>query len=166
MVHVGWCEDAAEIDQLAAFFAKNVTQSYISHSELQFGRAIAPSKWFPDLQAILKAEIEERVPFTPGAPIRVAAARADGVLVGIAYVTFNLTVRIPFMIIEDIVIDELKRGSGLGQTVLDWIFAQGRKEGVSRAFLESGKDNHEAHHFFERNGFKQVSVVMMAELLK
>src|SRR5438552_2217008 len=128
MVHVSWCEDAAEIDQLAAFFAKNVTQSYISHSELQFGRAIVPTKWFPDLQAILKTEIEERVPFTPGAPIRVAAARLHGGLVGIAYVTFNLSVPIPFMILEDIVIDQSMRGGGLGQAMLDWIFAQGRKE--------------------------------------
>ena len=69
MLYIDWCKDPAEIDQIAAFFARNVTRSYISHSELQFGRAIAPDKWFPNLETVLKAEIEERVPFASGTPI-------------------------------------------------------------------------------------------------
>ena len=136
MIRVGWCNDRDEIDRLAEFFARNVTQSYISHSELQFGRAEAPDKWIDDLVAKFKT----------------------------AYVTFNTSVPIAFMVLEDIVVDRAKRGSGFGQTILDWVFAQGRREGIKRAFLESGKENHDAHHFFERNGFHQVSIVMMADL--
>ena len=48
--------------------------------------------------------------------------------------------------------------------MVDWIFNEALKEGIKRAFLESGKENHDAHHFFERNGFHQVSIVMMADL--
>jgi len=166
MIRVGWCNDRGEVDRLAKFFAHNVTQSYISHSELQFGRAKAPDKWIDDLAAKFRAEIADRVPCAPGAALRVASAYDGDALVGMAYVTFDATVPIPFIMLEDIVVDQDKRGSGIGQSILDWVFAQARQEGIKRAFLESGKDNHDAHHFFERNGFHQVSIVMMADLPK
>jgi N-acetylglutamate synthase-like GNAT family acetyltransferase len=73
-------------------------------------------------------------------------------------------VPIPFIVLEDIVVDSSKRDKGIGQQMLDWIFARAKEEGIARAFLESGKENHDAHHFFERNGFRQVSIVMMADL--
>src|SRR5215813_1006521 len=98
MIRIGWCNDPGEVGRLAAFFAQNVTQSYISHSELQFGRAQKPDKWFPNLEAIFKAEIEERVPCAPRSPFRIAAAYSDAELVAIAYVTFNFDVPIPFFI--------------------------------------------------------------------
>jgi GNAT superfamily N-acetyltransferase len=164
MIRIGWCNDPSEVERLAVFFAQNVTQSYISHSELQFGRAQAPDKWFPNLKAVFKAEIEQRVPCPPGAQIRIFSAYSDDALVGLSYVTFAFDVPIPFFILEDIVVDRSKRGAGVGQAMLDWIFARAREEGIKRGFLESGKDNHDAHHFFERNGFEQVSIVMMAEL--
>ena len=144
----------------------NVTRSYISHSELQFGRAIAPDRWIDDLVGKFRAEIADRVPCAPGAMLRVAGAYRGDELIGMAYVTFDATVPIPFIVLEDIVVDQGERGSGIGQTILDWVFAQARQEGIRRAFLESGKDNHDAHHFFERNGFHQVSIVMMADLAK
>jgi ribosomal protein S18 acetylase RimI-like enzyme len=164
MIRVDWCNDGNEVDRLAKFFERNVTQSYISHSELQFGRAETPEKWIDNLVMKFKTEISERVPCAPGAPLRVASAYSGDELVGIAYVTFNASVPIPFLVLEDIVVDQQKRGSGIGQTILDWIFAQAENEGIKRAFLESGKDNHDARHFFERNGFRQVSIVMMADL--
>jgi len=164
MTRFTWCNDAAEAESLAAFFAENVTLSYISHSELQFGRAEAPDQWSPRLCAILESEIEQRVPTKLGSSFRVASAYDGAELVGVAYVTFNMDVPIPFLIVEDIVITASKRGAGIGQSFLTWIFARGKEEGVKRAFLESGKDNQNAHHFFERNNFKQVSIVMMADL--
>jgi GNAT superfamily N-acetyltransferase len=164
MIRIDWCNDPSDVGRLAAFFAENVTQSYISHSELQFGRAQTPDQWFPNLQAVLKAEIEQRVPCGPGAQLRVASAHSGDELVGIAFITVNLEVPIPFLVLEDIVVDRSKRGGGIGQQMLDWIFARAKEEGIRRAFLESGKDNHDAHQFFQRNGFEQLSVVMMTEL--
>jgi GNAT superfamily N-acetyltransferase len=164
MIRINWCSDRTEAARLAQFFARNVTPSYISHSELQFGRAPAPGQWTADLEAVFKAEIEARLPCAPGAALRIASAYAADDLVGMAYVTFNADVPIPFIVLEDIVVDESKRGDGIGQQLMDWILARAKEEGIKRAFLESGKDNHDAHHFFERNGFHQVSIVMMADL--
>jgi GNAT superfamily N-acetyltransferase len=166
MIRVNWCNEPKDIDRLADFFARNVTQSYISHSELQFGRAEAPDKWVANIDAVFKAEIAARIPCKPGAQFRIASAYADNDLIGIAYVTFTANVPIPFIILEDIVVDRSKRAGGIGKAMVDWVFQQAKEEGIKRAFLESGKDNHDAHHFFERNGFRQVSIVMMADLAK
>lgn len=159
----GWCVEPRAVDQLAQFFATNVTQSYISHSELQFGRAKTPDSWSPNLSEILEAEIFERITAV-SLEKRVAAAHVDDELVGIAFVYLNRDVPIPFAIVEDLTIGANQRGHGIGQAFMDWILAEAKSHGMVRAFLESGLDNHKAHHFFERNGFKQVSIVMMAEL--
>jgi GNAT superfamily N-acetyltransferase len=165
MIRVDWCTDRDEIDRLADFFSRNVTQSYISHSEVQYGRAAAPDKWIADLHGKFAAEIAERIPYRPDAAQCVARAIDEkGQLIGIAYVTFNELVPIPFFVLEDIVVERGNRGTGIGQQMIDWIFSEARRRGIKRAFLESGKDNHDAHHFFERNGFYQVSIVMMADL--
>ncbi len=163
-IRFAWLEDEARIDDAARLFTDELPVSYISHSELQFGRAKSPSEWFPDLAAFLREEIAERVPSDSIPGQRVACGFAGDDIVAVAFVSWNLGVRIPFAILEDIVIDKNRRGHQLGQKFLDWIFAQAREAGVRRFFLESGKDNHDAHHFFERNGFRQVSVVMMNEL--
>jgi GNAT superfamily N-acetyltransferase len=48
--------------------------------------------------------------------------------------------------------------------VLDWIAAEARAHGIRRLFLESGANNERAHAFFEREGFRPTSVVMMKSL--
>ncbi len=164
MIRISWCNERKEIDRLADFFARNVTQAYISHSELQFGRAQAPDKWVANLATKFKTELEARIPAQASAARRVASAYREDELIGIAYVTFNTDVPIPFIVLEDIVVERGKRSNGIGQQILDWVFAQARQEGIKRVFLESGKDNHAAHRFFERNGFREVSIVMMADL--
>ncbi|MGO4714854.1 GNAT family N-acetyltransferase [Bradyrhizobium sp. 2TAF24] len=159
-----WCDDASSVDDLARFFADNITSSYISHSELQFGRADAVGRWSPRLAQILRSEIGERVGVAAMPDRKVAAAYVEGKLAGIAFVAFTEDVPHPFVVVEDIAIARHLRGHGIGQGFLDWIFARAKGRGIRRAYLESGKDNHDAHHFFERNRFEQVSIVMMAEI--
>ena len=120
MISVNWSSDRNEIASLARFFASNVTQSYISHSELQFGRAERPDKWIDNLVHHVSAEISERIPYAPLAPLRVASALTDNRLAGLAYVTFTTNVPIPFIVIEDIVVDRSQRGNGIGQAMMDW----------------------------------------------
>jgi GNAT superfamily N-acetyltransferase len=166
LIKVAWCDQNSNVDQLADFFAEQVTPSYISHSELQLGRARTPHEWAPNLKTIFRNEIAQRL-INPNDPRkRIATAHDGNALVGLVYVTFDLDAPIPFFILEDIVISKARRGSGIGQAMIDWIFSEGRRQGAKRAFLESGKYNHDAHHFFERNGFEQISIVMMAELAR
>lgn len=161
---IRWCREPDLLDQLAGFFAQNVSLSYISHSELQTGRALTPEQWNPDIRMIFREEMALRLDQPVGAALRVVTAYRDGMLVGLAYVTFMKAVPRPFIILEDVVVDGAIRGEGIGQNLMDWIFAQARQEGITRAFLESGQKNHAAHHFFEKNGFHQTSIVMMADI--
>lgn len=164
-----WVRDAADAKRVAAFFAANITPSYVSHSELQGPRALAPGVWAPDIAEQLDAEITERIdtPLDPApgeTTVLTAALAVDGRDVGVFLVTFARTAATAFAILEDIVIDANARRRGYGAAYLAWIGDECRKRGVRRLFLESGHDNHHAHAFFEREGFHAVSVVMMKEL--
>ena len=154
---------------LAKVFSDNLTTSYISHSELQGRRAVRPGEWTPDIKAVLRSEIQERLTDPTGAfPSDrfwqgVIEARDESGIVGIAFVTLSREANVPFGIVEDIVIDEKLRGHGRGETMMQWMIDEFRRAGVKRVFLESGITNDSAHHLFEHLGFKTVSIVMMRD---
>ncbi|MGL4976009.1 MAG: GNAT family N-acetyltransferase, partial [Bosea sp. (in: a-proteobacteria)] len=167
---IRWCEDAAEAPILGAFFAANLTASYISHAELQGRRALGPGIWASDITQILIRDIASRCHKDHVAPKddevtrHAVVAEIDGAPVGLALLAFSAQAAVPFGIIEDIVISSKSRGSGHGTALMGWILDAFRQRGLKRAFLESGGGNHDAHGFFERWGFHQTSIVMMAEL--
>ena len=156
-------------EALADFFHKNLTLDYISHSELQGYRAVRPGMWAPNIATVLQSEIQERL----GQPLEefpvrrdwrgVIVGQEDNKIVGLALVTSSFQCTIPHGIIEDIVIESTTRDRGQGKTMMTWIADRFRHAGINRLFLESGLGNDRAHHFFERFGFRQVSIVMMAE---
>lgn len=158
--------------ELAEFFAANVTPDpdYISHSELQGFRAVRPGVWAEALESVVGAEISGclREPLA-GFPADmdwkgVVEARDDGQLVCVAIVTLSRQAAVPFAILEDIVVDGRHRDKGIGQAVMNWIVAELGKAAIQRVFLESGGHNSAAHRFFERMGFRQISIVMMRDL--
>ena len=54
---VNWCGDPAEAGRLAQFFVQQVDPDYLSHSEMQMGRAIDPGHWSIDLERVVAGEI-------------------------------------------------------------------------------------------------------------
>jgi GNAT superfamily N-acetyltransferase len=167
---ISWCDAPGEAEKLGRFFADNLTPEYISHSELMGERAIAPGIWSGDIAGILARDFAARCgishgpPPVGGATRHAIAARLEGKLVGVAMLTFSREGRIPFGIIEDIVISREARGRQIGGAMMTWIFEAFRQAGLRRAFLESGGHNDAAHEFFARWGFAEVSVTMMAEI--
>jgi ribosomal protein S18 acetylase RimI-like enzyme len=161
---------SSNVSELTEFFVGNLTPSYISHSELQGFRAVRPGVWADDVESVVRTEIRKRLrgPLTafPAATDwkGVIEARNGGRLIGLALVTLSRRAVAPFAIIEDIVVDHERRDNGIGQAVMDWIVAELRKAAIRRVFLESGETNTAAHHFFERLGFRQISIVMMRDL--
>jgi ribosomal protein S18 acetylase RimI-like enzyme len=159
----------SDADALADLFSANLTASYISHSELQGGRAVAPGKWAPDIKSILRREIVDRLreplaAFPQGRNwLGVVEAFDDGLLAGLAFVTITADAAIPYGIIEDIVIDKARRDAGLGEAFMRWLLKNFTQSGLRRTFLESGVANTRAHHLFERLGFKTTSIVMMRD---
>jgi GNAT superfamily N-acetyltransferase len=157
--------------ELAKFFRANLTSSYISHSELQGYRAVRPGLWADDVEHVLREEIECRLAAPRGHfPLSedwkgvIEARDVNESLVSVALVTLSRKAVVPFAIIEDIVVDDKRRGHGAGREMVHWIIAAAREAGIRRVFLESGTDNADAHHFFEQVGFQQISIVMMRDI--
>lgn len=163
MLTIEWCGDPAESTLLAEFFVRHVDPSYISHGELQVGRAIDPEHWSLDLQRVVADEISAAAGGSEPEK-RIAMARIGGSLAALAVVSFHAGFGTPFAILEDLVVDRSLRRKGIGATVLAWIEREARAAGCQSAFLESGLHNHDAHQFFDRNGFRSCSIVMMKSL--
>jgi ribosomal protein S18 acetylase RimI-like enzyme len=169
---IAWCGNPLRARELADFFAANVGSApeYISHSELQGWRALSPEAWRPGLPEILLHEIEPRLLATeqgrPGDISQpIAVAEAGGQLVAVSLVTFAGSAPVvPFAIVEDLVVDRSRRSRGIGKAVVDWVAVEARARNIHRIFLESSHSNERAHRFFEREGFRTCSIVMMREI--
>ena len=159
----------SDAEALAKLFVANLHANYISHSELQGSRALAPAQWAPNIEEILLGEIRMRL----GEPLLgfprdrswlgIIQAYEGGTLIGLAYVGLRADAPRPFGVVEDIVIDVKRRAAGLGEELMCWILDRFAEVGIRRTFLESGDGNESAHKLFEHLGFKKVSIVMMRD---
>lgn len=160
---ISWCLDAGDIESMISFFMENVSPSYISYSEIQYGRAIDPMTWNPKLDENLRNEFADIIKNHKviGDGRRIAVLKIDGHLAGLAVIGFNLSAPNPFIIIEDLVVAKNKRKMGLGKHLLEWIEIKSSPGKNFDIFLESGIYNHDAHTFFQEHGFNVVSKVML-----
>ena len=149
--------DRSPIPSLARFFAANVSTCYISHTELWSGRARDFAHWVPGLTRVIQKELRET--FRDRGK-RIAVIERDGELVGMAVIV-DLG---RYALLEDIVIKRERRGVGVGRALVRWIFAELRTAGKSSIFLESGGRNVVAHRFFQKQGFRRVSIQMCRRL--
>ena len=158
---------AADAEVLADLFIGHITAhpEYISHGEVQTGigevsvqdgnfiahpTPDAKEKWMKCFLDMLRND----------ALVGIWKAVDDkGTLMGfcIAYIEENGGA--PFGMVGDVLVNPQCRGGGVGnallQTAIDWF----RAKGIQDIFLESGKDNHNAHRFFEKRGFVHVSEI-------
>ncbi|MBR4735912.1 MAG: GNAT family N-acetyltransferase, partial [Bacteroidales bacterium] len=66
---------------------------------------------------------------------------------------------VPFGMVCDILVKEEYRGHGAGEALLQTAISWLRSRGINDIYLESGKNNHSAHRFFEKRGFSHVSEI-------
>ncbi|MEF2070788.1 GNAT family N-acetyltransferase [Consotaella aegiceratis] len=168
-MNISWLAPADDIDGLARFFADNVDANYISHSEVQWGLALDPDRWSPDLLRIMASELSARSraslePDSPKDSHRTIVARLDGTIVAIANLSFLCARPKPYCVIDDIVVERSRRRDGIGATLFSWIENYCRDIGVPRIFFESGIHNEAAHRFFERHGYKTISKMFFKEI--
>ena len=57
----------------------------------------------------------------------------------------------------DLLVLPESRSHGIGAALMQRDFEWFRQKGINDLYLESGRDNHHAHAFFERRGFEHVS---------
>ncbi|MBJ6133627.1 GNAT family N-acetyltransferase [Ochrobactrum sp. Q0168] len=165
-VDFGWYDGKPDPKHIAGFFASNVSPTYISHTDIQWGRASGVGQWSPDLHEKIMGLVIQ----TKGSgqrersETRLAIAMQDAALVGIAFVTVRRDGACPYAILEDLLIGQSVRNQGIGSAMLNWVRDECRVGGIRKMFLESNLDNKRAHALFHRLGFQSLSVVMSCDL--
>lgn len=153
-------------DALADLFYSHLAGNaeYISHGEMQMGIAhlvLAGDKYVPQLDedsrhAWLTYIIEH---LTSDEMAVYKAESSGGELLGFCVLETDEDGGAPFGVLCDILVNEKARGRGIG----GWLFSAAeewfRQKKLKDIYLESGKNNHNAHNFFMRRGFMKVSEV-------
>lgn len=164
-LRISWCENKDEVSQAVALFIENTGLDYISHGEVQSGRATGFSQWSPELATVLHKEFS--MCFEPAGDegeFKLLIAYMNKKPAGILFVQLIKSAPKPYMILQDLVIAREFRNKGLGKKMLNWLEHSLKEIGIKLLFLESGVNNHGAHAFFEANGFSVSSKIMVKEL--
>lgn len=160
----GWVHGPGELEKLTTLFLNNSRENYISHSEIQQGRAYDENTWSNDILAILTSEFDEAIQNELYKKSNIAASYYNNILVGFALVEFDSSPERAYAILSDIIVDENYRECRIGETLLNWIAAQLEIHGIKSVYAESNLKNSPAHRFLVNNGFKPLSKVFKKDL--
>jgi len=128
-------------------------QSYISHSDYFAGRSVDGKSFVPNLENIISAEMmssDDNIEYA-------MACSKSGQIVGCVAYYFSNNGFNDYCILDDIVVLSSSRSKGTGKALFDHVLAMAKERRAKKIMLESGVDNHTAHRFFERQGFKTMS---------
>lgn len=148
----------SDSEQLTLIFWNNLKAhpEYISHGEIQMG--VASNINTPAIDGEKKWEqyIIEKI---ADKNAEVFVNEDNFKITGFAVVAIEEDGDMPFGVLCDLLVLPTERSNGLGnalmQTCIDWL----TEKNVTEIYLESGKENHAAHLFFEKRGFEIVSHV-------
>lgn len=149
-------------DLFYAHLSENV--EYISHGEMQMGighLVFNGKEYVPQLDADTRhlwlTYIEEHMTAEGMAVYK--AEDSAGALLGFCVMETDSDGGAPFGVLCDILVNAEARGQGVGSRLFsaaeDWFKSRNLKD----VYLESGKNNHNAHNFFITRGFMKVSEV-------
>lgn len=153
-----WLTDKARVKELVDFFITHKTDSYISHGEMMSGRALDTYHWNPDLNVILTEQLLTDFNSDGSSKLNILIAENENSEI-VGMMVFNV-ISSPFKkyaILEDMLLDQSVRGQSLGSKLLEKAIEESKNWNISFILLESGVNNHGAHQFFNRYGFKKVS---------
>lgn len=163
-----WCDRSTDPHSLAEFFVRHVTLDYVSHVEIQLGRARTDGTWSENLLPLLVEEFSSILSpqETRGNQFRAFSGFENDELVCMGIVAFRGQGGAnAFAIIEDFIVHSEKRSAQLGSKALEWIETSIRELGITTLFLETGTANLLAQSFFRRRGFRPTSIVFHKELI-
>ncbi|WP_053328928.1 GNAT family N-acetyltransferase [Chryseobacterium gallinarum] len=153
-----WLTNKARVRELVDFFITHKTDSYISHGEIMSGRALNTQHWNPDLDIILTEQLLTDFNSDGSSKLNILIAENENAEI-VGMMVFNV-INSPFKkyaILEDMLLDQSVRGQSLGSKLLEKAIEESKNWNISFILLESGVNNHGAHQFFNRYGFKKVS---------
>lgn len=151
--------DAAPVDagRISELFLGHIRghHEYISHGEMQMGIAPDPDSIASDTELKWRGYIDRRIGDREG---NVILALAAGEIIGFAVVQLGEDGGKRFGVLDDILVHSAHRGRGIGKSLLREVLGWLGDRGISYCNLESGRHNHFAHEFFQRQGFGLVSL--------
>ena len=151
----------SDYEQVLELFSNNIQESkeYISHGEIQMGIAIDKDNLSLNFKETWRNYLEENCSDT------ILVYSEFDTILGFIILSLEFDNDNSFGVIKDIVINKDKRGLGIGTLLMNEAFKVFNVVyNVDDIFLESGKDNHSAHNFFEKFGFECVSKVFMKKM--
>ena len=92
-----------------------------------------------------------------GSDAVVYVAMETGKIVGFCVADIEEDGADPFGMVCDVLVLPAGRGVGVGSSLLNKAIEWLKMRGIKDIYLESGKDNHSAHEYFEHRGFCHVS---------
>lgn len=148
--------EISDIPILSEMFWSNISRhtEYISHGEIQMGVASDENRLAPDGQKKWERYIEEKIDSSEDNVLIYLSNRKPS---GFIVVSIESDGDRPFGVICDVVVNPQARGRGLGKNLLEEGIKWLRSRDITDIYLESGIHNHNAHAFFEKFGFKQIS---------
>ncbi len=161
---IKWIQDLSETEKLTTLFINNSKENYISHSEIQEGRAINKEEWSEDIRAILTSEFNEAIKNDLFNQSNIVAAYTNQLLIGFALIEYKNAPEASYAILSDIVVDTDYRKNNIGENIIDWVLPQLKSNKIKSLFAESNIHNHPAHQFLSKMGFQVISKVFMKNI--
>ncbi len=156
-------DDEASRRRVADFLSRTIRSDprYISHGEIQCGLSPDGKRWHEDLGTRMR----EQLAGPSDDKTIIMGHRPNGELVAAAILLHVENNGIRHLVIEDLSVDPSQRSHGVGAKMMTFIEDHARREKMDWVFLESGRENHRAHAFFEQHGFNEVSHVFAKRLM-
>jgi ribosomal protein S18 acetylase RimI-like enzyme len=158
---------ATDAQALADLFIGHITDypEYISHGEMQMGvgEGILEDGQFvmrpaPDAREKWMRYILKHIEDDSFAEVW-KAVDTEGRIQGFCVADIEDDGDAPFGMVCDVLVRSECRGGGVGNSLLETAVHWLRSRGITDIYLESGKNNSTAHHFFEKRGFLHISEI-------
>jgi GNAT superfamily N-acetyltransferase len=103
--------------------------------------------------------IFDRISSFPGMELLVAEDRGEVVGSLVLLIVPNLSHQgLPWAVVENVIVDETKRRTGVGRLMMDYAVNRAKAAGCYRISLSSNNSRTDAHKFYESLGFKGSSI--------
>jgi len=147
----------------------NANHQYISHGEIQMGVGIAKINNEGNIYTFPAEKgremwfkyISNKIEDTSNSTVFKAETSLDShnIITGFCIVEIDEDGSSPFGMLCDLLVIEQYRSHGIGDLLMNEALSWFKNHEISDIYLESGKNNHDAHSFFQKRGFEHISEI-------